>query len=263
MPTATIRIPQPCAESWDAMSPTDGGRHCAACQKTVVDFTQKTDAEILATLRRAAGETCGRLRADQVERPLVVPTTAPRWRNWLGAALALAGILGAGRVAAQARANYYAGPQPLTSPTGNATPEPGPRPPGVPAEPTAATNGLATLRGTVTDSTTHEPLPGVTVLVKGTDIGTSTDRDGNFSLPVPAGKAALLSFSFVGFVSQERLVATTGTQQLAVALVADTRMLGGLEVAIAGGLHFRQPWPWHPRRFFNWSKYWVTKPFRS
>jgi hypothetical protein len=60
------------------MTPASGGRHCAACQKTVVDFTQKTDAEILAALRQAAGQTCGRLRPDQVGRPLVAPTAAPR-----------------------------------------------------------------------------------------------------------------------------------------------------------------------------------------
>ncbi len=261
MPTATIRIPQPCAESWDAMTPAIADRHCAACQKTVVDFTRKTDAEILVALRQAVGATCGRLRADQVGRPLVAPSPAPRWRIWLGAALALGGALGASQAAAQARANYYAGPQPLTDPTGSTAPEPSPHLAGVPAEPAAANNGLTTIRGTVTDSATHELLPGVTVLVKGTDIGTSTDREGNFTLPVPASNSTLLSFSSVGFVSQERLVATTGTQPLVVALAADTRVLG--EVILVGGVHFQQPRPWHPRRLFNWSKYWLTKPFRD
>ncbi|QKG58368.1 hypothetical protein GKZ68_18075 [Hymenobacter sp. BRD128] len=84
-----VRIPQPCAESWDAMTPTATGRHCAACQKTVVDFTLKTDAEILAALRQASGQTCGRLRADQLARPLVPATQPNRWRSWLGAMLAV------------------------------------------------------------------------------------------------------------------------------------------------------------------------------
>jgi hypothetical protein len=122
-----------------------------------------------------------------------------------------------------------------------------------------ATHGLATIRGTVIDSTTHEPLPGVTVLVKGTDTGASTDRDGKFTLPVPAGQAALLTFGTIGFVGQERLVATPGAQQLAVALAANTHLMLGELVVIS----YRPPWPWHPRRFFNWGKYWVTKPFRN
>jgi hypothetical protein len=119
MPRTTLRIAQPCTESWADMTPAATGRHCAACQKTVVDFTHKTDAEILAALRQAAGETCGRMRADQLGRPLVTPTAAPRWRAWLGAALALGGVLGASRAAAQGqRDSNYAGPRPRPAPLG-------------------------------------------------------------------------------------------------------------------------------------------------
>ncbi len=251
-PTTTIRIPQPCAASWDAMTPATAGRHCAACQKTVVDFTRKTDAEILLALRQAAGETCGRLRADQVGRPLVIPTAAPRWRIWLGAALALAGILGAGRVAAQARANYYAGPQPLPNAAGSAALKPTSPTPAEPAELPTAAGGLVTIRGTVSDASTPTGLPGASVQLQGTDIGTSTDGAGNFSLSVPAGQPARLVISSVGYSQQELLVAKPDTQQLAVALHA--QVLGALVIV--------QPWPLHPRSFFAWSKYWLTKPFR-
>ncbi|QKG53958.1 hypothetical protein [Hymenobacter sp. BRD67] len=79
-----LRLPQPCPESWDAMTPASGGRHCAACQKTVIDFSQKTDAEILSVLWQVAGETCGRLRADQLNRPLLAPTPARAGvRGWV------------------------------------------------------------------------------------------------------------------------------------------------------------------------------------
>ena len=46
------------------------------------------------------------------------------------------------------------------------------------------------------------PLPGVTVVVKGTAIGTVTDNEGNFSLSVPSN-AGTLQFSFVGMKTQE------------------------------------------------------------
>ena len=68
------------------MSPVANGRHRAACQKTVVDFTRKSDAEILAHLARAAnGPTCGRFVAGQLERPLqrTAPAAPTRWRVWL------------------------------------------------------------------------------------------------------------------------------------------------------------------------------------
>ena len=88
----SLTIPQPCHQSWSAMTPATAGRHCAACEKTVVDFTLKTDAEILAFLAGAArGRTCGRFTAGQLERPLQRPAPAApsgRWRAWLAAAVA-------------------------------------------------------------------------------------------------------------------------------------------------------------------------------
>ena len=55
------------------------------------------------------------------------------------------------------------------------------------------------VNGTVKDKT-GEPIPGVTVLVKGTTIGTVTDIDGKYFLVAPEG--AVLIFSFIGFESQ-------------------------------------------------------------
>lgn len=55
--------------------------------------------------------------------------------------------------------------------------------------------------GTVTNSA-GEPLPGVTVVVKGTTIGVVTDADGNYSLAIPERGEALV-FSFVGMLTQE------------------------------------------------------------
>ncbi|MFA5650675.1 MAG: SusC/RagA family TonB-linked outer membrane protein [Proteiniphilum sp.] len=55
--------------------------------------------------------------------------------------------------------------------------------------------------GKVTDHAS-EPLPGVTVLEKGTANGTSTDIDGNFSITA-SGINSVLVFSFVGFDAQE------------------------------------------------------------
>jgi TonB-dependent starch-binding outer membrane protein SusC len=58
-----------------------------------------------------------------------------------------------------------------------------------------------TIHGSVKDET-GSPLPGVTVVVKGTSNGTSTDINGNYSISVPAD-AKILSFSFVGMVPLE------------------------------------------------------------
>lgn len=58
-----------------------------------------------------------------------------------------------------------------------------------------------TVTGTVTDES-NVPLPGVTVLVPGTTVGTVTKADGTFELNVPANTKSL-TFSFIGLKTQE------------------------------------------------------------
>lgn len=58
------------------------------------------------------------------------------------------------------------------------------------------------IRGQVTNAENGNTLPGVNVFVEGTNIGTTTDSDGRFSLTVP-DDAETLVFSFVGFVRLE------------------------------------------------------------
>ncbi|MFW5657346.1 MAG: carboxypeptidase-like regulatory domain-containing protein, partial [Bacteroidota bacterium] len=58
------------------------------------------------------------------------------------------------------------------------------------------------ITGTVTSSDDGMPLPGVSVVVKGTSIGITTDIDGEYELNVPED-ANTLVFSFVGMQTQE------------------------------------------------------------
>ena len=58
-----------------------------------------------------------------------------------------------------------------------------------------------TVKGTVTDGADGATLPGVTIRVKGTGTGTTTDLDGNYSIAVQAGN--MLVFSSIGYVTQE------------------------------------------------------------
>ncbi|MCT4601716.1 MAG: SusC/RagA family TonB-linked outer membrane protein, partial [Marinifilum sp.] len=73
------------------------------------------------------------------------------------------------------------------------------------------------------------PLPGVSVIIKGTSTGVATDIDGNYSLDIEQERAVLV-FSFVGMLSQERNY--TGQLLINVELSPDTEGLD--EVVVIG-----------------------------
>jgi TonB-dependent starch-binding outer membrane protein SusC len=70
------------------------------------------------------------------------------------------------------------------------------------------------ISGTVT-STEGEPLPGVTIMIQGTDRGTTTDIDGNYSLSAPSN--ATLVFSYIGFITLEENVQGRSTINVVLA----------------------------------------------
>ena len=81
-----------------------------------------------------------------------------------------------------------------------------------------------TLTGTVTDGELGGPLPGASVMVKGTSTGTSTDFDGNFTLQVSQSSGTLV-ISYIGFLSKEVSFTSTGSIGT-IALMPDAEQLG-------------------------------------
>ncbi|MDW7691416.1 TonB-dependent receptor [Flammeovirgaceae bacterium SG7u.111] len=66
---------------------------------------------------------------------------------------------------------------------------------------TTVTFGQSQITGTVLSAEDSQPLPGVSILIKGTATGTTTDIDGKFKLDVPTG--SVLQFSYIGYLTQE------------------------------------------------------------
>ena len=85
--------------------------------------------------------------------------------------------------------------------------------------------------GTVTGAADNAPIPGVSVSVKGTTLGTITDNDGKYSLDVPNDVTSLV-FSFIGMKSLEAPI--TGST-LDVVLESDLQEIGEI-VAIGYGV---------------------------
>ena len=86
-----------------------------------------------------------------------------------------------------------------------------------------------TVKGKVTSQDDGTGLPGVSIVVKGTSIGTTTDAEGQFSLNAPDQNAVLV-FSFIGYKTQEVVVGTQTTFD--IAMTSDVETLS--EVVVVG-----------------------------
>lgn len=80
-----LRIPEPCHEDWNKMTPSDKGRFCSSCSKTVVDFTVMNNDEIQKFLQLNADQKlCGHVRKSQLNRlKVTIPATVLQ-QSWLG-----------------------------------------------------------------------------------------------------------------------------------------------------------------------------------
>jgi iron complex outermembrane receptor protein len=87
----------------------------------------------------------------------------------------------------------------------------------------------SSLKGTVSDVTSGQPIPGANVIVEGTTNGTSTDMDGNFTLTnVKSGDRIVVSF--IGYTNQ--VVVYNGQSNLSISLQEDATQLQ--EVVVVG-----------------------------
>ncbi|MDG3581588.1 SusC/RagA family TonB-linked outer membrane protein [Galbibacter pacificus] len=86
-----------------------------------------------------------------------------------------------------------------------------------------------TVTGSITETETGTPLPGVNVVEKGSSNGTTTDFDGNYSINVSSLNATLI-ISYIGFKTQE--IPLNGASSINIVLEPDTQSLD--EVVVIG-----------------------------
>ncbi|MBG0858282.1 MAG: SusC/RagA family TonB-linked outer membrane protein [Bacteroidales bacterium] len=92
------------------------------------------------------------------------------------------------------------------------------------------------ITGTVTSAVQGEgPIPGVTVMAKGTTIGALTDLNGRYSVTVPT-TATTLVFSYVGYVTQEAEIAG----RTVIDIVMESSIIGLQEVIVTSGYGIRR-----------------------
>ncbi|HLP39403.1 carboxypeptidase-like regulatory domain-containing protein [Lacibacter sp.] len=193
-----LSIADPCHEDWNKMTPVERGRFCSSCQKNVVDFTTQSDEEIISFFNNYNGTACGRFTDDQLDRPIQKIELKPA-SSFLKYAAGL--MLPAFLFATKAKGQFKE------------------RMPKVTCEPKQINIGQALsgrlggisysneqpyirIKGQVIDQVSKEPLGGVSVLIKGTNLGVATDSNGKFTLQIHS-KSSIVQYSSIGYETIE------------------------------------------------------------
>lgn len=224
-------------------------RHCAACDRVLIDFSSMSDLELGNYLRRHPGKLCGRFSSRQLDRHLALG--GPRRIGGLRAAAAAAGLLLT--LPASAQQMQPVPTEQLAPPAGNKA---------VPAAGETKEQGLSwvTITGLITDEN-GEPLIGASILVKGTTTGTVADLEGNYELKVSTQADVTLLINYLGFAPIERIIKVADLQDGRVENGKMKMDTARMEVVLVAGYVVYQPSL--PRRIFiNPVQRFVIRPVR-
>lgn len=211
-----INIPKPCHEDWSKMTPQEKGRHCALCEKTVFDFTNKTDETIVKTFK-TEGKVCGRFKTSQLNRKLVLRRKEKN--NYLSfVASTLFAFISVGTQDIEAQE------QPISTKIdsmlqGNLN-----------CGIVPSANIERSIFGSVISAHDGLPLPGVNVIILDTLKGVQTDFDGNFSIRAKTGDT--LTFSFIGMKEKQLVISNQNT--VSISLEEDIESIECIEYVVAG-----------------------------
>jgi hypothetical protein len=189
-----ISIPNPCSEDWNQMTASEKGRFCTSCQTQVINFTEMPVEEIKHFLEQETESICGRFSIHQIElfnatyQELPSPSNLRKWT--IAAVIAGVSVLPA---FAQGSNFMHLHPSPNTSSSYHNQAQ---------TTDTVPVSHTIVLTGQVIDSEINERMIGAAITVKGTQITTSTDIDGNFRLAIPKSKETItLEVHYLGYVS--------------------------------------------------------------
>jgi len=168
--TIKINIENPCHENWDKMVAEEKGKFCLSCQKTVVDFSRMSNEEIINYFNTANGNTCGRIAKHQLNLPIsnYRNVKSPFFNKYIAGFLMALGFYNTG----------YS--QETKEPTEQHTKGNMKAITNVPADKKLIVNGR------IIDAKTKKGLAGAAITIVGSDITTATDKNGNYSVSVPA-----------------------------------------------------------------------------
>lgn len=221
-----IKIPEPCHEGWNNMTPSEKGRFCGSCQKQVIDFTNMSDREIAQFFKKPiTGSVCGHFRNTQLDRDIQVPKKRLPWvRHFFQITLPMF-LLSFKPGASKAQINTtQTGKKPDSSGRVGASYD-------VTDGIIITSRRMPVKRGVVVNEK-GEPLAGATVALKATGSGTVTDDKGQFQTYFPSNlDSVTLIVTYIGYELKEIKSPAYSEDPINITMIPFARMLDG-EVVI-------------------------------
>ncbi|MEN7546359.1 carboxypeptidase-like regulatory domain-containing protein [Rapidithrix thailandica] len=196
-----LSITSPCSEDFENFQATETGGFCSSCQKNVVDFTQMNEEEILQYFKNNTGKTCGKFKPRQLKTYTLSSTPPRRYGlQWIGTGFIGLSLLFANNDSmAQSQSSP---PMPVETHSNENTNKSNSE---EYSQPTSHT-----ITGQVINEEDREPLPGVSIIVKGTTKGAITDINGRFKMS-DIEDGLVLQFSYIGYSTIEHEVSGQST----------------------------------------------------
>ncbi|MEP0265451.1 carboxypeptidase-like regulatory domain-containing protein [Dokdonia sp.] len=189
-----ITIPEPCHEDWATMTPTQKGRHCALCEKEVIDFTNYTNEQLYKTVANG-GNLCGRFSEKQLDRNISLSRKEGRsWASYAASLLIPAAILATQEIKAQGEVYTTEQTDGRYTSLGISSLSRKQN-----KQDTLQKQTTRIIKGTVSEG--FGPLPGTAIFIKGTKKGTHAKLDGTYELEVTVGD--ILVFKYVSHKTVE------------------------------------------------------------
>jgi hypothetical protein len=216
-----LNIQNPCHEAWEDFRPTPEGGFCASCQKNVIDFSEMTESQLVAYFRDLSTDNqhlCGRFRNDQLQKDY-------RIEEWFPTFSVADKMVHYEIPISQFRDSKSSISLPLI------------RRMKIVRNMTVALLTFAMieqgcgqqkqLSGQVVDASDGTPLPGVSIVIKGTKKGVASDANGRYQIAV--NEQDTLVFSSIGFEPK-----SVSQKDIKPVLNLEESVMGLTEVVVVG-----------------------------
>jgi hypothetical protein len=232
-----LSIPTPCHEDWQQMTPSEQGRFCGACQKTVVDFTNMSDNQIIAYFKEPRASVCGRLHPDQINRDITQPKKRLPWvRHFFTITLPafLWSLKSSGQTTRIGRVAPVLNAVPSVKgdtiiASGNCWQGMNRALENEMGDVAIVRNSATKISGQVTDESGN-PIAHASIAIKGARQGVMADQKGFFLLSAKELQGSKIEISAIGFYSEEITINDTSFLNVKLKTWADSGQLGGVIV---------------------------------